>query len=394
MRRIILDWIVQIPHPPPRGPNQVLHRPVFQKRRLESPLRRFALVNIRRPRRARPHLRNVTVAPGQPRQARFRAHNMPVGIIEQTVRRHITPRMGPVLPVVVPDKIEHLLQRPAVEKILQLRGAPLRVHRGIRRTPFLIVIRLPLPLEPFRITRPHPEFRLLQMNRLGSRVQRPLHPHAQIFAVVRPRRHVINVAAVADLVPRAIRLRLVLVVDAVEPPIKIILVLSPGNPGHHMNSIPLLAPPLDTIGEPRVNAIDNRHVRRQVNEPCVIVMGLKTGPLQRLPGLRRRQRHERRATPRHHADQEPYPKTPVHDLQTTLPQAPEKAQFGRHSLRAPGRAAEGRGDTLWSPRTARSRPLIHTPTGVKYLFPGSALVRRPEKGKVQNLVTLTATPLS
>ena len=65
------------------------------------------------------------------------------------------------------------------------------------------------------------------MDGLRAGIQRALHAHAQELAVVRPRAHVIHVAAVADLVAVALGLRLVLVIDAVEAAVEIILVIAP-----------------------------------------------------------------------------------------------------------------------------------------------------------------------
>jgi hypothetical protein len=144
--------------------------------------------------------------------------------------------------------IEDLLQCAAVQKVFQLRGAPLGVHGTVRRLPVFAVMRAPFALEPFRVSAAHPEFRLLQVNCFRARIQRALHAHAEEFSEVRSRRHVIHIAAVADLVPVPIRLRFVFVVYAIESPVQIILVIPPRDAGHHMNAIPAVPPRLEALG--------------------------------------------------------------------------------------------------------------------------------------------------
>jgi hypothetical protein len=111
-----------------------------------------------------------------------------------------------------------------------------------------MVIITPFALETLRVTGAIPKFRFLQMDRLGPGVQCPLDANAQEFAIVGAGRHVIHIATMADFVPGAIRLRLVFVVDAVETSVEIILIFAPGDAGHDVNPITMIAPGLNAGG--------------------------------------------------------------------------------------------------------------------------------------------------
>ena len=65
------------------------------------------------------------------------------------------------------------------------------------------------------------------MDRLRSSVERALHTHAKESSVIRPRRHVVHIAAVADILSVASGLRLILVVRAVEATVEVILIVPP-----------------------------------------------------------------------------------------------------------------------------------------------------------------------
>src|ERR1017187_4261788 len=109
----------------------------------------------------------------------------------------------------------------------------------MRRLPLLAVVVAPFALETLGIAGAIPEFRLLQMNRLGAGIKRALHADTEILAVILAGAHVIDVASVADLLAISLGLHFVLVVRAIETAIEVILILSPGYTRHHMDPVPV-----------------------------------------------------------------------------------------------------------------------------------------------------------
>ena len=123
------------------------------------------------------------------------------------------------------------------------------------------------------------------MDRLRARIQRALHAYAEKFAIVGAGAHVVHVAAVAALAPVADRLGFVLVIDAIEAAIEVVLIISPGNAGHDMDAIAMVAPGGDAVGQFLVNAVNDGHVRAQIIFFTPRRAGLKTGALQSLAGI-------------------------------------------------------------------------------------------------------------
>src|SRR5690349_21079137 len=135
----------------------------------------------------------------------------------------------------------------------------------MRSLPVLTVKAAPFPLEAFGIAAADPELRLLQVDGLRPGVQGTLHTPAQELSVIGARAHIVNVASV---------------VDPVEPAVQVILVMAPGNAAHHVDPIAVLAPGLDPLGQFRIDAIDNCHIRTQVPVSTPALSGLKTGAFQ------------------------------------------------------------------------------------------------------------------
>src|SRR4051812_27161860 len=90
MVRIIFDRIVQVPNCAAGGAHQVVHGAVFEKSGFESALPQLAAVQVWGARRASPDLGDITVTTVQLSQARLGTDDMPVGIIEKTMRWHVT----------------------------------------------------------------------------------------------------------------------------------------------------------------------------------------------------------------------------------------------------------------------------------------------------------------
>src|ERR1043166_6852069 len=125
------------------------------------------------------------------------------------------------------------------------------------RLPIFAIERLPFAFETFFVAGPHPELRFLEMNGVRAGLECALNADAEKFSEVRSGAHVENVGrkapAVTDLVTGPFRLRFVLVIDAVEFALDIILVAAPGNSGHDVRAIAVFAPALEAIGQPGIN---------------------------------------------------------------------------------------------------------------------------------------------
>ena len=93
----ILDRVIQEPHPPARSPGQLLHHAVLQKRGLKGAFPVETLVNIGLPAGSGPDLRNVPVHRVQTDQGCLRAHDLPLGIIDQAVCGNIKAEVFSVL---------------------------------------------------------------------------------------------------------------------------------------------------------------------------------------------------------------------------------------------------------------------------------------------------------
>ena len=224
--------------------------------------------------------------------------------------------------------IKDLLQSAAIEEILELGSAPLGFDGTVRRLPVLPIIPPPLALEALRIAPPHPEFRLFQVNGLSARIERALDPHAEKLPVISPGTHVIDIAAVADFLSGKVRLGLVLVIDAVKSAVEVLLVATPGNAGHDVDAVAVLAPALDALWQARINAIDDGHIRAQVRRATPGLSGLKTGALQRLPRIGRKEarRLRRRKARGNQQQQGQSPRQAKHE-DWMLPEAPAFNEF-------------------------------------------------------------------
>src|ERR1035438_5946543 len=136
----------------------------------------------------------------------------------------------------------------------------------MRWPPRLAVVTAPLALEAFRVAAVHPELGFLEVDCLGAGVERALDALAEVFPVVGPGAHVINIAAVACLLPVQNGLGLVFVVHAVEPAVEVILIGSPRNAGHDVDAIAVVAPRLDALRQAGVDAVNEDYVGAQVGD--------------------------------------------------------------------------------------------------------------------------------
>src|SRR5262245_38259651 len=162
----------------------------------------------------------------------------------------------------------------------------------MRRHPIFAVHGLPFAFETFGVTASHPEFRLLEVDRFGASIQRSLHANAEELSKIGSRTHVINIASVANLISITVRLRFVLVVDSVEPAIEIILIVAPGDTGHHVDAIAPVPPGANQFGQTGVDAINDGNIRAEVSVGAPSLAGLEAGTFERLFWVGRKRRRK------------------------------------------------------------------------------------------------------
>src|SRR4051794_24260785 len=130
----------------------------------------------------------------------------------------------------------------------------------MRRLPWLVIVGLPFAFESFGVAGAGPKLGLLQVDRLHAGIERTLDSDAKIVTEIFGGTHVVDIAPVADLVSISIGLCVVLVIYAIESAVQIILVFPPGDAGHEMNTVAVVAPGFDAIGERGPDAVDHRDI--------------------------------------------------------------------------------------------------------------------------------------
>src|SRR4051812_8109838 len=118
------------------------------------------------------------------------------------------------------------------------------------RLPLFTIVSQPFAPEPFRISAPHPEFRLFEMNRFRSGIERALYANTEKFSEIRPRTHVIHIATMADFAVVPVGLCFILMINSVESAIEIILIAAPRDPRHHMDAVTVIPPRLHARRQP------------------------------------------------------------------------------------------------------------------------------------------------
>ena len=208
-----------------------------------------------------------------------------MGVVKQAVRGHVAAHAPARAVIVVLHVAKHLLQGAAVEEILQLGGAPLGIHGAMRRLPILAIATTPLALEALRVAAVHPELGLFEVDRLGAGIERALDALAKVFPVVGPGAHVIDIAAVTDLLPVPNRLGLVLVVDAVKPAVEVVLIRPPRDARHDVDAIAAVTPSLDALWQVGADAVAEGHIRTQIGDAAPRRRRLEASTFQVLLGV-------------------------------------------------------------------------------------------------------------
>src|SRR5262245_41074780 len=127
------------------------------------------------------------------------------------MRGNVAANLAMVLLAVFASEIEDLGKRPAIQIVFELGCAVLRVGRRVRRLPVFVIVGLPFALEILFPAAARPELGFLQMDRLGSRIERPFYSQREIPPVILARRNIRDVAIAAMKNQFAVGLRLRLV---------------------------------------------------------------------------------------------------------------------------------------------------------------------------------------
>src|SRR5689334_18094435 len=106
---------------------------------------------------------------------------------------------------------EHGAEGASVQRVLEFAAAPECIRRGIRPLPWLIIFRLPKPLETVAVSGTRPELRFFQVQRLCTGVHGTDSQRRQVIDVRRSRNHIRYVIVVPDRLTLSICLALVVV---------------------------------------------------------------------------------------------------------------------------------------------------------------------------------------
>ncbi len=148
---IILNRIGQKPQGLAAAGQHIFHTGIFQKGILEGAFLFQAIKDLWRACGAGPHLRNKAVAFGDVHEIRFRTDNVPVGIVDQTVRRHVAAKINSFGCCILFGVSKERLVGTEIKVLLQLGRFEPGLRRGGGILPRLAVIALPFLFEGIAI---------------------------------------------------------------------------------------------------------------------------------------------------------------------------------------------------------------------------------------------------
>ena len=263
---IILDGVVQEPHPSFCAPAQFLHHAVFQERGFKGAFPIIARVYVGYPAGARPYLGDIAVYRGNADQGCFRAHDLPLGIIEQAVGGHIKTQVSAVPRFrVLLHRFADAAHSPGVQLRLETRAAPMGVGALVLRLEGLVIPDLIFPLKRRRIAAVIPEFRFFHMNGFHAAVHGNFEFLGQVIRKSHRGHHVGYGRAVDHSFPCAVCLGLVSMRHAVPIAAQIVLICSPGNAGHQMHHIARFRKLSYPFGHGCVRAVDHHKIALKID---------------------------------------------------------------------------------------------------------------------------------
>ncbi|MNM80102.1 hypothetical protein D3C81_920520 [compost metagenome] len=156
----------------------------------------------------------------------------------------------------------------------------MRILRGMGRLPWFVVIILPFALERLGVTAFHPKFRLLQMDGFHTGVNSRSNPFHEKVGIANRWHHVRNIyrSSVDNHLAVLIFLGFIPMGATVRLAVQVVLVTSPGHPGHQMYPIPPRRPLSDTLGHRFPYAIHHHEIRLQVIRSTITAAFLEPGP--------------------------------------------------------------------------------------------------------------------
>ena len=166
---IVLNGVLQEPHLSARPSDKLLHDAVFEKRGFKGALLRHAAIGVLLARGSRPDLRDIAVHRRKIDQRGFGRNDAPLRIVDQRVRGHVEAKHTAILRQRVFLQLgAQTVECSGVKILLQTGRHVLPLGRCLGILPVFLVKELPFALECLGIARSHPEFRLLQMDRLHT----------------------------------------------------------------------------------------------------------------------------------------------------------------------------------------------------------------------------------
>ena len=270
------------------GRCHTLHAPIFEKCGLKHAFAATPVIVVGRARSAGPHLSNIAINHRQRSKTRLRAHYLPLRVVDERMRGHIASYVLAKAFAILLGVGKSLIECSIIEMILQLVGEICVGSAQVLRAPFEAVIFLPLALESIAIACPSPKFGFFEINRFDTGIYHAFYvAFLEILQKMARRHNVGNERAVPNGVAVDGLLPLIEVPTTIPLACEIVLIFAPGNAGHKMGDVAMIAPRLHSFFKSLATAalagvaahtIHYSHIGAAVG-----------GRLPRLRGLKRRE---------------------------------------------------------------------------------------------------------
>src|SRR5262249_26341052 len=113
----------------------------------------------------------------------------------------------------------------------------------------------------------------------------PSNTNTKEFSLIRAGTHIVNIAPMTYFLAFTVGLRLVFMINAIETCIQVILIMAPGNAGHNMNEITMLAPALNAFWQAGINSVNDRYIGTQIASRAPTLACLEARALKLLLGI-------------------------------------------------------------------------------------------------------------